>query len=154
VNDIVNLWMRLENLVQSGLVGNVDVVDLWLLAADELNAVCDLFERVVKVVHDDDVVASLNEGEGCERANVTGTTGQVLVVCLHSGVCERSLVPETTIAADVASSRRKNIRDMHLPGNKNRSNSHFGGCCEIIVNGWGERAQVVEEKVKAREERA
>jgi len=81
VNDIVNLWMRLENFVQSGLVGNVDVVDLWLLAADELNAVCDLFERVVKVVHDDDVVASLNKGEGCERANVSGTAGKVLVVC-------------------------------------------------------------------------
>jgi len=81
VNDIVNLWVLLENLVQLGLLGNVGVVDLWLLAANELNAVCDLFERVVVVVYDDDIVSGLEEGEGSERTNVSGTTGQVLIVC-------------------------------------------------------------------------
>ena len=81
MNDIVNLWVLLENLVQLGLLGNVGVVDLWLLAANELNAVCDLFERVVVVVYDDDIVSGLEEGEGSERTNVSGTTGQVLIVC-------------------------------------------------------------------------
>lgn len=80
MNDIVNLWVLLENLLQLGLVGDVDVVDLWLLAANKLNAVCDLFERVVVVVYDDDIVSGLEESEGSERTNVSGTTGQVLDV--------------------------------------------------------------------------
>lgn len=80
MDDIVNLWVLFENLLQLGLVGDVDVVDLWLLAANKLNAVCDLFERVVVVVYDDDIVSGLEESEGSERTNVSGTTGQVLDV--------------------------------------------------------------------------
>lgn len=81
MDDIVNLWVLFENLLQLGLVGNVDVVDFWLLAANELDTVCDLFERVVVVVYDDDIVAGLEKGEGSERTNVSGTTGQVLDAC-------------------------------------------------------------------------
>ena len=46
----------------------------WALAAQQLNAVQADFGRVVQAVDDDDLVAVLEEGEGCEGANVASAT--------------------------------------------------------------------------------
>ena len=74
VDDIVNVWVLSEDLVQRGFVGDVAFVKGGPLATDELDAVDDFGRRVVEVVDDDDLVVCLEEGEGCEGANVAGAT--------------------------------------------------------------------------------
>jgi len=82
VNDTVNVGVRLEDLVESGLVGHIDLSEFGFLARDQLNALESLVGRVVKVVCDNDLVASLQQSEGGEGSNVTGTT-----VLRMRGVC-------------------------------------------------------------------
>lgn len=74
MDNVVNVWVFLEDLVESGLILDIQLVELWPLAADQLDAVDDLFRRVVEVVNDDNLVASLEEGESRERANVACAT--------------------------------------------------------------------------------
>ena len=74
MDNTVNVGVGLEHLVEAILHGDIELVELGLLAADELNAVDDLLGRVVQVVDDDDLVASLEESEGGERANVARST--------------------------------------------------------------------------------
>lgn len=47
MDDVVNVWVLLENLVECGLILNVKLVEFRLLAANELDAVDDLLGRVV-----------------------------------------------------------------------------------------------------------
>ena len=82
MNDTVNVGVRLEDLVESGLVGHIDLSEFGFLARDQLNAPESLVGRVVKVVCDNDLVASLQQSEGGEGSNVTGTT-----VLRMRGVC-------------------------------------------------------------------
>jgi hypothetical protein len=82
VNDIIDIRVLLEHLVQGLLISDVERVVLGSLAADQLNAVQDLFGGVVEVVDDDDLVVGLEESERGEGTDVAGTTGgkRVLVV--------------------------------------------------------------------------
>jgi hypothetical protein len=43
VDDIVNVWVLREDLVERGLVCDVAFVEGWSLAADELDAIDDLW---------------------------------------------------------------------------------------------------------------
>jgi hypothetical protein len=61
VDHIVDVWVLAEDLVQSSLIGDVDLVECRSLAADELDAVDDLGGGVVEVVDDDDFVVSFEE---------------------------------------------------------------------------------------------
>ena len=74
VDDIVDVWVLLKHLVERGLICNVDLVKGRSLAADELDTVHDFWGGVVEVVDDDDLVVCLEEGKGCEGANVAGST--------------------------------------------------------------------------------
>lgn len=74
VDDIVDVGVLGEDLVQGGLVGDVDLVEERTLARDQLDAVDDLLGRVVQVVDDDDLVVGLKQSKGGERANVAGAT--------------------------------------------------------------------------------
>ena len=74
MNDAVNVGVGLEDLVEAILLGDIKLDELGLLAADSLNTVEGLGGGVVQVISDDDLVASLEQGEGGEGANVTGTT--------------------------------------------------------------------------------
>ena len=74
MDDIVNIRVLLKHLIQLLLIGDVQRVVLGPLAADELDAVEDLLGGVVEVVDDDDLVVCLEEGKGCEGANVAGST--------------------------------------------------------------------------------
>jgi hypothetical protein len=74
VNNAVNVGVSLEDLVEAILIGDIDLDELGLLAADSLNTVEGLGGGVVQVISDNDLVASLEEGQGGEGANVTGTT--------------------------------------------------------------------------------
>ena len=89
MDDTVNVRVRLEDLVESGLIGDVQLGQLSLLARDQLNAVEGLSRGIVQVVSNDDLVASLEQGEGGEGANVTGTTAMRRMVGLASGTGTR-----------------------------------------------------------------
>lgn len=60
VDDTVDVRVGLEDLVESTLLGDVNLDELRSLSRDELNAVDDLVGRVVEVVCDDDLVAGLD----------------------------------------------------------------------------------------------
>ena len=72
MDDAVNVLVRLEHLVERRFVRDIEVDEVRLLAADELDAVEDLVGRVVEVVGDDHLVVVLEECEGSERPNVPG----------------------------------------------------------------------------------
>lgn len=74
MNHAVNVGVSLEDLVEVLLVGDIELDELGLLAANGLNAVQGLGGGVVQVVGNDDLVTCLKQGEGGERANVARTT--------------------------------------------------------------------------------
>lgn len=74
VNDTVDLGVRSKDLVELLVVGDVGLVELGPLAADELNAVQGDLGRVVETVYNDDLVAILQQGKRCEGANVASAT--------------------------------------------------------------------------------
>ncbi len=74
MNDGVNLGVLVKDGVDSLLVGQVDVVEGRATSAELLNAVEDIFERVVEVVDNDDIVAVFEERQGGEGANVASAT--------------------------------------------------------------------------------
>lgn len=75
MNDAVNLGVSRKDLVELLLVGDVGLVELGSLAANELNAVEGDLGRVVETVYNDNLVAILQECKRCEGANVAGATG-------------------------------------------------------------------------------
>lgn len=74
MDDRVNLGVLVEDIVESLLVGNVHLVELWSLSSDELNAVDDFIVGVVEIVDNDNVVVGLEEGDDSERTNVAAAT--------------------------------------------------------------------------------
>jgi hypothetical protein len=70
VNDTVDGRVGGKHLVELLLVGDIGLVELGSLAADELDAVYGNLGRVVEVVHDDHLVAMLQQSQGGERADV------------------------------------------------------------------------------------
>lgn len=89
VDDGVDGGVFGKDLVQGGLVGDVEVVVGRSSATDELNAIEDLFGRVAQVVDNDHVVAGFEEGEGGETANIACATerGEDMSVSLEKTVC-------------------------------------------------------------------
>ena len=66
MDHIVNIGVLLENFVQRSLVCDIDLVEGRSFAANQLYAIDDLGGRIVKVVDNDDLVVSLQEGESRE----------------------------------------------------------------------------------------
>ena len=85
VDDTVNVRVRLEDLIESGLIGDVQLGELSLLARDQLNTLESLRRGIVQVIGDDDLVASLEQGKSGEGTNVTGTTKMRQMVGLAQG---------------------------------------------------------------------
>lgn len=81
--------MLLKNLVERSLVCDVDLVELWSLAGNELNAIDDFWGRIVEVVDDDDLVVCFEQSERRERANVAGTTAPLSIAVLGM-LCDRN----------------------------------------------------------------
>lgn len=75
VNDVVDVWVLLKHLFEGGFILDVGLVEVWPLAADELDTIQDLLRGVVKVIDNDDLVAGIEKSKGCERANVASATG-------------------------------------------------------------------------------
>ena len=61
MDDTVDIWVCPEDLVQSFLICNIDFVELWSLAAEQLNAVEGHFRRIVEGVNNHDFVAMLEK---------------------------------------------------------------------------------------------
>lgn len=74
MDNAVNVGVGLEDLIESRLVGDIQLGKLGFLAANQLNALQRLGGGVGQVVRDNDLVASLEEREGGERANVARST--------------------------------------------------------------------------------
>lgn len=74
VDDIVDVWVLVEDRIQALLIGNVTIVVFGTLAADQFDAIEYLLGGVVEVVDDDDLVVGLEKGQGGEGANVAGAT--------------------------------------------------------------------------------
>jgi hypothetical protein len=74
MNDTVDAWVIAENLVEGCFICDVDFVESWSFAADELNAIqCDN-RRVVKTVDYNDFVVILEKGEDSEGSDISCTT--------------------------------------------------------------------------------
>lgn len=58
MNDAIYVGILLENFVKSAIIGNIDIVETRPLAADQLDTVDGLLGRIVKIVSNDDFVAS------------------------------------------------------------------------------------------------
>lgn len=66
--------MRLEDLLEGRLVGDIDLVEDGPLAAQQLDAVQADLGGVVQAVDDNHIVAVLEECERRERSNVASAT--------------------------------------------------------------------------------
>ena len=106
MNDIVNVWVLLEDLVECSFVGDVRLVEGWSLAADELNAIDDFRRRVVEIVNDDDLVVSLKKSESCEGANVARATISKLAV----DVCRARAEAHCGVEGQKLTQRREQIQ--------------------------------------------
>jgi len=73
VDDAVNLGVLGKDVVERGLVGDIDLMEDGPAAAEQLDAVEGGDGRVVEVVDDDDLVAVLEQGQRREGANVSGS---------------------------------------------------------------------------------
>lgn len=62
VDHTVNIRMRLEDLIKVLLFPDIDMVELRSLARDKLNSIDCFFGRIEQVVHNNDLVVSLEEG--------------------------------------------------------------------------------------------
>lgn len=86
MDDIVDVWVLLKDLIERCLICDVALVKGWSLAANELNAVYDFWRGVVEVVDDDDLVICLKKCKSCEGANVAGTTATPSVLVAHNNI--------------------------------------------------------------------
>lgn len=67
----VNIRVFLEDLVETSLLGDINIVELGPLAADELDTVDGLLRSIIQIVRDHDFVVCLQESECGERTDVT-----------------------------------------------------------------------------------
>lgn len=61
MNDTIYVRILLENFVKSAVIGNIDIVETRPLAADQLDTIDGLLGRIVKIVSNDDLVASFQQ---------------------------------------------------------------------------------------------
>ena len=59
MDDTVNVWMCLEDLVEVFLLPDINIKETWSFAADELNPIDCLFRSVEEIVHDHNFVVCL-----------------------------------------------------------------------------------------------
>jgi hypothetical protein len=128
VDDAVDLRVLGKDIVETGLVCDIDLEEGGASAADELDAIERDHGRIVEVIDNDDVVAVLEQRKGSEGANVARTTtshNQYLVppvFCCHQGFCGAGVFPLNR--GDHA--QKKSMRGLALPGNKHSSEGLCG----------------------------
>ena len=73
MNDIVNIWVCVEDLVEASLICHVDFEQLRPLSANKLNTVQNLGRRVVEIICNDNLIVCFEECKHSERTNVSGS---------------------------------------------------------------------------------
>lgn len=86
MDDTVNVRVRLEHLIYAIFIGDVDLVEVWSFTAEEFNAIEGHFRGIVKTVDDDNLVSMLEEGERCERPDITGSSAPLMLAFSHETV--------------------------------------------------------------------
>lgn len=61
MDDTVNFWVSSEHFFEGGLVGDIDLVEIRSLSAEQLDTVEYYFGGVVETVDNDDFVAMLQK---------------------------------------------------------------------------------------------
>lgn len=79
MDDAVNIRMVLKNLIEGAIVGDVEVVKLRSLAANQLNPVDSLFGRIVQIVGNDDLVPGFQQSQCGERSYVSGASARICI---------------------------------------------------------------------------
>ena len=74
VNNAVHIGVRSEDFVKGRFIRDIDVVVGRASTSQQFDAADDRFGRVVLIVNDDNLVASLNEGHCGEGANIPRST--------------------------------------------------------------------------------
>jgi hypothetical protein len=127
VDNAVNVGMRHKDLVQCLFICDVDLVEVWSLAAEQLDAVEGDFRGIVEAVDNYNFVAMFEEGKSGERADITGSSGPVDVSMssrtfwrIEGGANQGSGIPSGW--RGIASSYPGII---HSPSDKDSSNSHL-----------------------------
>jgi hypothetical protein len=122
VDNAVNVGVGFEHLVEGILLGDIELHELGLLAADQLHALEGLGRRVVQVVGNDNLVTRLEKGKGGERANVARATAGVslcsIVDCIEETYPATRTEPEGMI---IASKRNK----LGKENNRKRTRGRF-----------------------------
>lgn len=89
MNHRVNLGVLVKDGIESLLVSQVDIVEGWTAATELLNAAEDIFEGVVEVVDNDDIVTVFEKCQGGEGANVPSTTVTTVSPARLRSLCAR-----------------------------------------------------------------
>lgn len=108
MDNIVNVGVLLEDLIQSGLIGDINIVESGALATDELDAIDDLLRRIVEIIDNYNLVIGFEERENCKGTNIAGSSVSI------------SMCPSLLFRG-------------RLPSNKNRSNDHCDLSCKECV---------------------
>ena len=74
VDNAVDVGVRCEDLVKSFFICDIDLIEVWPLSADELDAIQRNLGRVVEAVDNYDLIAVFEESESCERPDVAGAS--------------------------------------------------------------------------------
>lgn len=59
MDDTVNIRVLLEYLIKRAIIRDIKLIKRWPLTTDELNAIENLFGRIVEIVGDDDFISRL-----------------------------------------------------------------------------------------------
>lgn len=71
MDDTVDVGVSCKDLVQSLLVGDVDLIEGWSFPADQLDAVQSNLRGVVEVINNDNFIAMFEQGQSRERPNIS-----------------------------------------------------------------------------------
>lgn len=66
----VDIWMCLEDMVESLFIRDIDLEEFGLLSADELYAIGNFLGRVLQIVCNDHLVVCFEQGKGSKGSNV------------------------------------------------------------------------------------
>lgn len=72
MDNTVDVWMGIEDLVKGSFIAHIDVVKIRSLSTYQFNAIECFLGRIVEVVYNHDLVVGLKQGKGGEGTNVAG----------------------------------------------------------------------------------
>ena len=96
MNNAVDIRMRLEDIVEPRFISDIELEKLWPLAADDLNAIDDLFRRVVEIICNNDLVICFEKGKSSERAYVAGPAAMLRQLAARLECTQRGLFETLT----------------------------------------------------------